>query len=371
MHDNYLVVGAGITGSTIACLLSQDRDNEVTVIDRRDHIGGNCYDYHDENGITVHRYGSHIFHTSRKDVWEFLNRYTSFRPYEHKVRAVIGGKETVIPFNIDSIRQSFPSDVADRMERKMLERYGSDARIPITDLLDNEDDDIRSLAQFVYDNVFKNYTIKQWGRPLSDMDKEVATRVPVVLNNDPRYFRDEYQGIPTEGYTKMMKRMLDAPNVKVMTNTDLHDIDISRYSKVFYTGSIDELMDYSLGALPYRSERFEFETLDEQYYQSGAVINYPNDYEFTRIHEFKYYLDEKSDETVIAREYPEEFVIGSNERYYPILTRENQELYSRYLDLAKKKYPNMYFLGRLGDYRYYDMDKAVARAMDVYKEVFD
>ena len=367
---NYLVVGAGISGSTIANLISADESSKVTVIDSSDHIAGNCFDYRDENGIMIHRYGSHIFHTSNEEVWDYLSKFTGFNNYEHKVRAVIKGQEVPIPFNFNSIHQCFSEEMAKKLESKLTLAFKEGTKIPIRDFMEQNDEDFRFLAQFVYDYVFVNYTSKQWGKDLNELDGAVTARVPVYIGRDDRYFQDTFQGIPLEGYTKMIERMLARPNIEVKLNTSFKNIDINGYDKIFYTGPIDELMDYDMGQLPYRSERFEVETLDEEHYQSGAVINYPNDFRFTRIHEYKYYLDDKSQKTVIAREYPEEFVIGKNERYYPIPADENFKLYERYLKEAKKKYPNMYFLGRLGDYKYYDMDKAVAKALELYKEVF-
>lgn len=370
--STHLVIGAGISGSTIANLLSnRDGSERVEVIDRNPTIAGNCFDYLDENNIMIHKYGSHIFHTSDRKVWDFLSQFTSFNTYMHRVYAVIEGNEVSIPFNFDSIRRCFPERMAERIESKLLDRFRYGSKIPIRDFMDQDDEDLRFLAQYVYDNVFVHYTEKQWGKDPSQIDGAVTARVPVYLSRDCRYFQDAFQGIPLEGYTKMIGNMLNAPNIEVELNTDFRDIDDpDQYDHIFYTGPIDELMDYCLGPLPYRSVHFKMEAYDMEHYQDNAVINYPNNYDFTRIHEYKYYLNDRSDKTVIAKEYSEDFEIGRNERYYPVPTEESAELYSRYLELARKKHPNMHFLGRLGDYRYYDMDKAVARAMEVYGEVF-
>lgn len=371
--SDYLIVGAGISGASLAHLISQsDVSARIDVIDRRDTIAGNCFDFRDENGIMIHRYGSHILHTSDRGVWDFLCQFTKFNTYMHRVLAVIEGNKVPIPFNFDSIRLCFPPTLAERIERKLLDRFPYGSKIPIRDFMQQDDEDLKFLARYVYDNVFVHYTEKQWGTDPSKIDGAVTARVPVYLSRDCRYFQDTCQGIPSEGYTGMIRKMLDRPNVSVKLNTDFKDIkDIQRYRHIFFTGPIDELMDYSLGPLPYRSERFEFETHDREHYQECAAVNYPNNYGFTRIHEYKYYLDDRSEKTVIAKEYPEDFIIGKNERYYPVPTEESSELYSRYLEEAKKKYPSMRFLGRLGDYRYYDMDKAVARAMAVFREVFE
>ena len=371
MSGRFVVVGSGISGAAIANLISNDDENQVTVIDSSNHIAGNCYDYRDENGIMIHKYGSHIFHTSNKEVWDYLSSFTSFKVYFHRVLAVIEGNEVPIPFNYNSIRQCFPETLAERIEKKLVDSYEYGSKIPIRDFMDQDDEDLRFLAEYVYNNVFVNYTSKQWGKNPKELDGAVTARVPVFLSRDNRYFQDRYQGIPSDGYTKMIEKLLDRPNITVRLNTCFKDVDdIGSYDKIFYTGPIDELMDYDLGQLPYRSERFVLETHETDCYQPVSVVNYPNNYEFTRIHEYKHYLGDKSDRTVIAKEYPEEFVIGKNERYYPVPSDENNELYGRYLDEAKSRYPNMCFLGRLGDYKYYDMDKAVARALEVYKEVF-
>lgn len=363
---NSLVIGAGISGSVLANKLSYD--NKVTVIDSSGTVAGNCYDYRDSNGIMIHKYGSHIFHTSNKDVWDFLSQFTSFNTYMHKVIGLVDGNEVPIPFNFNTIQKIFPKTLAYSIEKKLLNQYNYNTKIPIMEFIKQGDEDLRFLAEYIYENVFLHYTEKQWGKTPSEIDGAVTARVPVYLSRDDRYFQDRFQGIPLGGYTKMIEKMLNHPNIIVKLNTSFKDIDHSQYDRIFYTGPIDELMGYCFGLLPYRSVHFKFEEYDTEYYQSNSVVNYPNNYDFTRIHEYKYYLNDKSDRTVIAKEYSEDFVPGKNDRFYPIPTEENIRLYNRYLKAAKEKYPNMYFLGRLGDYKYYDMDKAVARAFEVYKE---
>jgi len=363
-----LIVGAGISGSTLASLIEDI--NEVEVIDKGDHIAGNCFDYI-SNSIMVHMYGSHIFHTTDEGVWRHLCKYANFNTYMHKVLALVEGQEVPLPFNFNTIREVFPELLADEIERKLLEMFEFGTKIPIMDLIKTDDELLKFLADYVFENVYLHYTEKQWGKSPNDIDGAVTARVPIYLCRDNRYFQDRYQGIPIGGYTEMIKKMMDRPNVVVKLNTPFNSIaDIEKYDHIFYTGPIDELMDYCFGPLPYRSIRLELEEYDCEYYQENAVVNYPNNYDFTRIHEYKYYLNDKSNNTIIAKEYPEEFIPGKNERFYPIPTENNIALYKRYLDSAKKRYPNMHFLGRLGDYKYYDMDKAVKRAMEVYKEVF-
>lgn len=363
-----LVIGAGISGATIARLLADD-GHAATVIDRKPHMGGNCHDQRDLNGIMVHTYGSHIFHTSEKKVWDFLNRFTSFNTYMHKVVCMIDGIETTIPFNFNTIHDVFPEPLAKRIEEKLLGRFDYNTKIPIMKFKEQDDPDLQFLADYVYEKVFLHYTTKQWGKSPDQVDGAVTARVPVYLSKDDRYFQDIYQGIPLDGYTSMISRMLDHPNIEVRLNTDANDMDTSGYEHVFHTGAIDEFFDYRHGELPYRSVNFKLEEHDCEHYQSNAVVNYPCNYDFTRIHEYKYYLNDKSDRTVIAKEYSEAYVRGKNERYYPILGEDNEALYRKYLE-DSEMIPNLHFLGRLGDYRYYDMDKAVLRAMQLYETIF-
>lgn len=363
---NSLVVGAGISGSALANKLSSSE--QVVVIDSFSTIAGNCYDYKDNNGIMIHKYGSHIFHTSNIEVWDFLSQFTGFNTYMHKVIGLVDGNEVPIPFNFNTIQKIFPKTLADSIEKKLLSQYKYDTKIPIMEFMKQDDEELRFLAEYIYENVFLHYTEKQWGKSPEEIDGAVTARVPVYLSRDDRYFQNRFQGIPSEGYTKMIEKMLDHPNITVKLNTSFKDIDHTKYDRIFYTGPIDELMDYCFDPLPYRSVHFKFEEYDMEHYQSNSVVNYPNNYDFTRIHEYKYYLNDKSEKTVIAKEYSEDFVPGKNDRFYPIPTEENIKLYNKYLKVAKEKYPNMYFLGRLGDYKYYDMDKAVARAFEVYRE---
>ncbi len=360
-------MGAGISGSSIASLIS---GHDVTVIDSSNHIGGNCYD-HKQDGIMVHDYGSHIFHTSNPDVWRFLSKFTSFNTYMHKVIGLVDGNLVPIPFNFNTIRRLFPKSMAECIESKLIQNYPFDSKIPIMDFLKQDDEDLRFLAEYIYEKVFLHYTAKQWGKNPDEIDGAVTARVPVYLSKDDCYFQDSFQGIPLEGYTAMIRRMLGSSNIKLKLSTSFKEIRNSgSYDHIFYTGPLDELLDYRFGPLPYRSVRFKLETHDCEFYQSNSVVNYPNNYDFTRIHEYKYYLNDRSPKTIIAKEYSEAFVPGKNDRFYPIPTEENIALYNRYLEAARKEYPNMHFLGRLGDYKYYDMDKAVARAFNVYEEAF-
>ena len=231
---------------------------------------------------------------------------------------------------------------------------------------ENKDEDLKFLAQYVYENMFKNYTTKQWGLKPEEIDPSVTARVPVYISHDNRYFQDKYQGIPMHGYTEMIKNMLNHKNITVKMNTDYKDIS-EKYDRVFYSGAIDEYFDYKYGELPYRSLKFDVQTINKEYYQKAVVTNYPNNYDFTRITEHKYFLDEKSDKTIISVEYPEKFELGKNERYYPISNPENQALYNKYKTEADST-KGLYFIGRLGDYKYYNMDLAVEKVFKFYNE---
>ena len=372
MSIDNLVTGCGLSGAVIARLLA-DKGEKVLVIDKKNHIAGNIYDYRDESGIFIHKYGSHIFHTNNEKVWNFLNRFTSFNTYMHKVIAVIDGIETTIPFNINTLYDVFPQTLAKRLEEKLLEKFKYNTKVPILEFQKYDDSDLKFLSDYIYEKVFLHYTAKQWGKNPDEIDSAVTARVPVYISKDDRYFQDKYQGIPLNGYTKMVENILNHPNIEVKLNTDFKTFatanpDFIKKCRIFYTGSIDEYFNYKYGELPYRSVNFKFETYDREFYQSNAVVNYPCNYDFTRIHEYKYYLKDKSDKTVIAKEYSEYFENGKNERYYPIVNEDNKTLYQQYL---KDTPQNVYFLGRLGDYKYYDMDKAAEKAINLFEEIIN
>ena len=365
MITKNIVVGAGISGITAARVLAE-RGEQVLIIDKRSHIGGNCYDYRDGNGICVHKYGTHIFHTDQKAVWDFLSRFTRWHPYMHKVMGLVDGQLVPIPFNLNSVRRVFPESLAARLEEKLILRFGFNKKIPILELRKTDDDDLRFLAEYVYQKVFFFYTVKQWGRNPEDLDSSVTGRVPVYISRDDRYFQNRWQGIPLNGYTCMLERILDHKNITVELNTSWNDIKNKyRRCRIFYTGSADELMDWRFGDLPYRSITLEFRECDREFFQTAAVINYPENYDFTRIGEYKYFLDDKSPRTVISLEYPSAYRRGMNEPYYPVTAEENLALHQRYISAAREEYDDIYFLGRLGDYQYYDMDKAVARTLSL------
>lgn len=364
-----LVVGAGFAGATIANLIASNTNEKVIIIDKKSHLAGNSYDYKDKNGITIHKYGSHIFHTNNDRVWKYLRQFTDFNDYHHKVLAQIDNKYANIPFNLNTLYKVFPNDFAKTLEEKLLSKFEMGTKVPILEFQKQNDEDLNFLADYIYQKVFLGYTTKQWGMSPKDIDSAVTARVPVFISQDNRYFQDKYQGIPINGYTKIVEKMITHKNIEFLSNTDYKKLE-GNFERIFYTGSIDEFFDYKFGILPYRSVNFQFEEHDKEFYQNNSVINYPCDYDFTRIHEYKYYLNEKSPKTVIAKEYSEDFIIGKNDRYYPIPNVKNKLLYDKYLS-ESQKLERVYFLGRLGDYKYYDMDKTILRAIELFEKVFE
>lgn len=360
---NTLIVGAGISGASLARALAE-KGESVTVIDRRDHIAGNCYDYFDEDGIDVHLFGTHIFHTENKTVWDFLSRFTDWFPYQHEVKALVDGQLVPIPFNFNTIEALFPKVMADRFIAALLNEFEFNKKVPILKLRESSNKDLQFLAQYVYEKVFLHYTVKQWGVKPEDLDPAVTGRVPVFVGRDNRYFNQTYQGIPLDGYTSLIKNMLDHEKIEVKLNTEFIKEMLGKFDRCFHSGAVDEFFDYELGELPYRSLQFKFIRFNREYFQSNSVINYPCNYDFTRIGEYKYFLDTKSKATTVSYEYPQAYVRGQNERYYPIPNPANQALYQSYLEKAKA-FEKVTFFGRLGDYKYYDMDGAVARALSL------
>ncbi len=368
-HVKNLVVGCGLSGMVVAERIASQLREPVLVIDKRSHIGGNIYDEKDaETGVTVHRYGPHVFHTSNKQVWEYLSRFTDWHPFMYRVKAVVDGTEVPVPFNLDSLHALFPRTMAVRMEEKLTDAFGFNTDVPILRLRETQDADLKLLADFIYEKVFASYTAKQWGLTAEQLDSSVSGRVPVRVGRDDRYFRDTYQAIPAEGYTAMAHRIIDHPLIEVQLNTDFKVVrEGITYDRLFYTGPIDEFFDFKYGRLPYRSLNFVFRSLPCEYAQSGPQINYPCNYDYTRSVEYKYYLDEKTPHTTISYEYPCPYEPGKNEPYYPIPAVDNTTLYERYTGLARS-HSNVYFLGRLGTYQYLNMDQAVSAALNALEE---
>lgn len=375
---DYIIVGAGLAGAVIAERIANVLDKKILIIERRNHIGGNCYDEVDETGIIVHRYGPHIFRTNDKKVFNYLSQFTEWNYYQHRVLGFIDGKFAPIPFNFNSLRTLLPKGLANVLEKKLLERFDYGDSIPILKLLGEKDPDLQFLANYIYEKVFLHYTTKQWDLKPDEIDEDVTSRVPIVLSRDDRYFHDKYQGVPRHGYTRMIQNMLDHENIKIMLNTGHEEVMELKNNKIFFmgkefngnvvfTGKIDELFNYCHGELPYRSLDLQFEKLDVRWYQDAGTVNYPNNYEFTRISEFKHMHPTETENTIILKEYPVEHVEGENEPYYPIPTPENHEKYLKYKEMAEG-YKNLILIGRLAEYRYYTMNDVIKKALKTFEE---
>jgi UDP-galactopyranose mutase len=355
------VVGAGYAGSVTARELA-DAGWRVHVIDKRPHIGGNAYDEPDAHGVLVHRYGPHIFHTNSERIFQWLSRFTQWRPYEHRVRGVVDGRHYPFPINRNTLNQLYGLDLDEAGAAAFFERV----REPREPVLTSEDVVLNSVGRDLYEKFFLNYTRKQWGLEPSQLKAGVAARIPVRTNTDDRYFTDTFQAMPLHGYTRMFKNILDHPNITIETGVDFAEVDDhAGYGHIVYTGPIDAWFDYRFGRLPYRSLHFEHEHLPGiEFFQETGTTNYPNDHAFTRITEFKHLTGQRHSGTSIVREYPR----AEGDPYYPVPREENERLYKRYEDLAKDE-PNVTFVGRLAQYRYYNMDQVVGAALAAAKRL--
>lgn len=370
-----LVIGAGFAGAVAARELAERGGQRVLLAERRDHIGGNAYDCADAGGILVHRYGPHIFHTNEERVYRYLSRFTGWRDYQHRVVANVHGKLMPVPFNLRSLWAAFDADYAARLERKLLAAYGPERKVGILELRRNPDPELARLADYVYENIFLRYTMKQWGTTPEEIDPATTARVPVFLSKDDRYFQDAWQGIPAEGYTRMFERMLDHPNITVLLGTDaagLLSLDggVVRVNGdpfpglVIHTGAADELFSCRFGRLPYRTLDFRFETHPVEWYQTHGTVNYTVDRPYTRITEFKRLTGQTcANRTTIVKEFSRAYTGAPGEiPCYAVISPENNALYDRYRTLALE-YPNLRLLGRLAEYQYYNMDAIVLRAL--------
>ena len=368
MKTDWLIVGAGFTGCTLAERIANELNQRVVLIDSRNHIGGNAYDYYNSDGVQVHKYGPHIFHTNSPKVMDYLSQFTAWRAYFHEVLGVVDGHKVPVPFNLNSITKLFPAGLATRLEDALLRNFAYGAKVPILKLLESEDKDLRFLSDFVYKNVFLGYTTKQWGMKPEELDASVTARVPVVVSRDNRYFQDTYQSMPAHGYTALFDRMLAHRNIQIMLQTDYRSIDggIS-YKRLIFTGPMDEYFQSIHGALPYRSLNMEFETLGVERFQETGTVNFPNEHAITRVTELKYLTGQRHDRTTVVREYPCAYQPGVNVPYYPIPRADNAAVYAKYLEEAKKLKGQVVFAGRLADYKYYNMDQAVAHALKVFE----
>lgn len=358
---DYLIVGAGYAGSVLAERLASQLDRRVLVVDRRPHVGGNAYDEHDDAGILVHPYGPHIFHTNSRDIFEYLSRFTAWRPYEHRVLASVDGQLLPIPINLDTVNRLYGT----RFTSFELEDFFRSVAEPRAEIRNSEDIVVSKVGRDLYDKFVRGYTRKQWELDPSELDASVLARIPTRTNRDDRYFTDKYQAMPLHGYTRMFRNMLAHPNVKVMLNTDYREVlKLVPFERMIYTGPVDAFFGHRYGRLPYRSLEFRHATLDRRQHQPVGTVNYPNDHQYTRISEFKHITGQEHERTSIVYEFPR----ADGDPYYPIPRAENAELYKRYEADANAE-PKVTFVGRLATYRYYNMDQVVGQALATFERI--
>ncbi len=369
MKFDWLIVGAGFTGITLAERFATQLNQRVLIVEKRDHIGGNAYDEYNEYDILIHRYGPHIFHTNSEKVWRYLSQFTQWQPYYHHVLGVIDGQEVPIPFNLNSLYALFPINYAGKLEQSLINQFGFNVKVPILKLRQSANDELKFLADYIYEKIFLGYTTKMWNLKPEDLDPAVTGRVPVYISRDNRYFQDYYQSMPKHGYSAMFRKMVSHPNIKVLLNTDYREVEKDiNFNKMVYTGPIDAFFDFTHGKLPYRSLRFEFFSEKAEYVQKVATVNYPNEHDFTRITEQKHLTGQISASTTLVKEFPQSYEATKNEPYYPIPRAENRELYNQYQQEVQKL-KGVHFAGRLADYKYYNMDQAVGRALSLFEEI--
>jgi UDP-galactopyranose mutase len=359
---DYLIVGAGFAGAVAAERMARCYGKKVLVVDRRDHVGGNAYDHHDESGLLVHRYGPHIFHTNSEQVFQYLSQFTSWRCYEHRVLASVDGKLVPVPINMDTVNLLYNLKLNSEDE---VEAFFAMRAEPRSSIRTSEDVVVNKVGRDLYEKLFRNYTRKQWGKDPSELDAQVTARIPVRTNRDDRYFTDRFQAMPKHGYTRMFENMLDHPNIYLELGADFRDVVKKvNFDEIIYSGPVDEFFDFRFGELPYRSLRFQHKTINKEYLQPVAVINYPNEHAYTRVTEFKHLTGQSHRQTSIVYEYP----ASAGDPYYPVPTPENGALYKRYAELAAS-HSRVHFVGRLATYKYYNMDQVVAQALTLCKQL--
>jgi len=358
---DYLIVGAGFAGSVLAERLATELNQRVLVVEKRPHIGGNAYDRYDDAGILIHPYGPHIFHTNSEYVFDYLSRFTEWRPYQHRVLAAVDGQLLPIPINLDTVNKLYGLNLTSFEVEKFFESVAEKK----DDIRTSEDVVVNKVGRELYNKFFRGYTRKQWGMDPSELDASVTARVPTRTNRDDRYFADTFQAMPLHGYTRMFEKMLSHPNIKVMLNTDYREVvDLLPWKHMVYTGPVDAFFNYKYGKLPYRSLEFRHETVPQEQFQPVGTVNYPNDYGYTRISEFKHITGQKHPLTSVVYEYPR----AEGDPYYPVPKPENAELYRKY-EADADAMENVTFVGRLATYKYYNMDQVVAQALTAFKRL--
>ncbi|MBD1835492.1 UDP-galactopyranose mutase [Cyanobacteria bacterium FACHB-472] len=358
---DYLIVGAGFAGSVLAERLASQAGKKILIVDKRSHIGGNAYDHYNDEGILVHKYGPHIFHTNSRQVFEYLSNFTEWRSYEHRVLASVDGQLVPIPINLDTVNKLYGLNLTSFQ----LEEFFASVAEKKEYIRTSEDVVVSKVGRELYEKFFRGYTRKQWDLDPSELDKSVTARVPTRTNRDDRYFTDTYQAMPLHGYTRMFEKMLSHPNIKIMLNTDYREIQqIMPYREMIYTGPVDAYFDFRYGKLPYRSLEFKHETLNQPNHQPTGTVNYPNEQLYTRITEFKYLTGQEHPKTSLVYEYPR----AEGDPYYPVPRPENAEVYKKYKELADAT-PSVHFVGRLATYKYYNMDQVVAQALSIHEKI--
>jgi UDP-galactopyranose mutase len=354
---DYLIVGAGFSGSVLAERLASV-GNRVCLVDRRPHVGGNAYDRYDEHGILVHAYGPHIFHTNSERIYHYLSRFTDWRSYEHRVLAHVAGKHVPFPINADTLRALYGV----QLDEAGVEAFYRERAERLQHVRTFEDAVVSKIGRSLYQTFIENYTRKQWGMAPDELDASIAARVPARTNRDDRYFTDTYQVMPLHGYTRMFERMLASRRILLLLQADYRDVKREiAHKHLIYTGPIDEYFGHCYGKLPYRSLRFEFATRDTERVQPAAVINHPGSEPYTRVTEFKWLTGQAHPKTSLVYEYPS----ADGDPYYPIPKAENAKLYREYKARADTL-PNVSFIGRLGTYKYYNMDQCVGQALALF-----
>jgi len=385
MKYDYLIAGCGFAGAVLAERLAS-QNKRVLVVEQRPHIAGNVFDHYDKHGVFVHKYGPHLFHTDNQTVVQYLSQFTEWMDYQHRVLGFVDGQLVPIPFNLTSLEKLMPASLSQSLEKKLIAEYGMGKKVPILELRESGDKELKILADFVYDKMFVNYTAKQWGCKPEDIAPEVTARVPVHISRDDRYFQDRYQMLPKQGYSQLIENILFQDNIDVMLNTPFQNIaqvdqttgKVTLFNTPFtgeliFTGMIDELFAFKFGELSYRSLQFHQENLPQSQFQPTTTVNYPNDYDFTRITEFKHISGQKIDTTTIVREFPQDYVRDDPEKnipYYPVFKDGNEKIYKQYQKHAEQ-FKNIHLVGRLAEFRYYDMDDIVARALTYFDEQFN
>jgi len=365
-NADIVIIGAGISGAVLAERYA-NLGKKVLIIEKRDHIAGNCYDYIDENGILVSKYGAHLFHTNEEDVWEYINQFNDFYPFEHKVIAQVDGQLVPIPVNITTVNKLFGTNITTEDEMK---QWLDENRMPIDTPKNGREAALNKVGEVLYEKMFRHYTKKQWDKYPEELDASVLDRIPVRSNYDDRYFSDKYQALPVGGYTKLFEAILDHPNIEVVLNTDFFDVksEITGYEKLFYTGPVDRYFEFKHSLqdkLEYRSINFVSETVEAEYFQENSVVNYPgNEVGFTRIIEYKHFGNQKSDKTTIVKEY----TTDEGDPYYPVPNPRNQKIYEMYKAEADALL-DVYFVGRLANYKYFNMDQAFKNALELFKSL--